>query len=253
MKNKQSTVKYNAVEVRITRCVAALFLFGLIALSLWGVRRLYRYADFLIYISSALFAVAAVVTGILSHRQKKAGVALEQKVWGMDFWYYIALSGAIAHVLLAVTRPVEFWVYTAPMAYLLLVLHYLLYVAALDQGKSFGVFGFLCAAAGLGAMGMYQTYYNPKQLTISTRIFSHADAYTVGWIVLAAAAVLIVYIARRQKASFWKQLSVAVLFAAYWGALQLGLGGQITTWIFAGVLAVWFVLLRVLRQIKVIG
>ena len=251
---KKSTVKYNAMEVRVTRCVAGLFIFVALMATIWGVRRLYKMADFLVYITAAVAIASAVITGILLKKQKKAGIDLARSVWGMDYWFYIALSGALAHTLLALTRPVEFWTYTAPIIYTMLGLHYLLYVTALDQGKSFCTFGFLSAAAGLGMMGMYQTYYNPKQLTISTRILSHADAYTAGWIVVAVAAVVILYSGHKSKTSVWKNLSVVGIFAAYWGTLQLGIGtGYIISLIFGGLLFLWFAVLRVLKQIKVIS
>lgn len=252
--SKKTSIKYNATEVRITRCVVGLFLYFALALSIWGVRRLYRAADFLVYITAVLFIAAAVTTGILMRRQKKAGIDLARTVWGMDYWFYIALSGAAAHTVLALTRPVEFWTYTAPIVYVMLALHYLLYVTAVDQGKNFCCFGFFSAAAGLGVMAMYQTYYNSKQLTISTRIFSHENAFTVGWVVLAAAAVFLLYIAKKKKTSFWKQLGVVGIFALYWLALQMGWGsGLVDSIVAASVLGLWYVLLRVLKQIKVIA
>lgn len=253
MDNKR-IAKYNAAEVRITRCVTGLFLFAALAATIWGVRRLYREADFLIYITTGLFLALTVITALLTRRQKKAGIELAHKVWGMDYWTYLSASGAAVHLLLAVTRPVEFWTYTAPMAYILLALLYILYVTGMDQGRDFCSFGFLTAGAGLGAMAMYQTYYNPKQLTISTRLLSHGDATTLGWVMIAVAGALMLFFSYKMGKLLWKHLGSVAIFALYWLALQLKWGeGLILTWIAAGVLALWYVILRILRQIKVIS
>ncbi len=253
MENKR-VAKYNAAEVRITRGVAGLFLYALMALSLWGVRRLYRTADFLIYITAGAFLLLTVLAVILMKRQKKAGVELAHKVWGMDYWLYLSASAAAAHLLLALSRPVEFWAYTAPMAYVLLAVLYILYLTAMDQGGDFVFFGFLTAGAGMGAMAMYQTYYNPKQLTISTRILSYQDACTTGWVVIGAALLLLLYFSYKKTRLCWKQMGSVAIFALYWMALQLKWGeGEILTWIAAGVLAFWYVILRILRQIKVVS
>ncbi|MBQ6947418.1 MAG: hypothetical protein IJN42_05165 [Clostridia bacterium] len=253
MATKRS-IKYNAAEVQISRSVVALFIYLALMASVWGVRRLYRAADFLVYITAGVLLAAFGVTLFLWKKQQKAGVLPGSQPWGMDFWCYLCASAATAHLLLVLTKPVEFWKYTAPIIYVMLILHYLLYVTAIDRGKNFLCFGFLAATAGLGMMGMYQTYYNSVQNTISTHIISHQDAYTVGWVVMAAATVAILLISKKKKVSFWKQLSVVGIFAAYWGVLQLGWGtGYVVTLIFGGILAVWYVLLRVLQQIKVIA
>lgn len=251
---KNKTVKYNAQEVHITQSVVALFLYALMIFSVWGVRRLYRAVDFLVYVTAGVLLAAFVLTLLLWKKQQKAGALRGTQPWGMDFWCYLCASAASAHLLLALTRPVEFWTYTAPIVYVMLILHYLLYVTAVDQGADFLRFGFLCATAGLGMMGTFQTYYNTRQLTIPTRLLAHRDAYTVGWVVLAAAALLMLYFWKKKGISCWKNLSVVAIFAAYWGVLQLGWGsGYIVTLIFSGVLAGWYILLRVLRQIRVIA
>ena len=250
----KKTIKYNASEVHITRSVVALFIYMAMLASVWLVRRMHRDMSSLLYVFAGLFLVLTAVTAVVAHLQKKGGADLSTRVWGMDYWLYLSVSGLSAHALLVISHTMDLWTYMVPMVYVMLILHYVLYVSAIDQGRNFCWFGFLSAAAGLGMMGNYQTYYNTAQQIISTQFFPQKTAFTVGWVIIGLAAAVIAYFGWRKKISCWKQLGTVAIFAAYWGVLQMKWGtGFLVTLIGAGVLALWYITLRILRQIKVIG
>lgn len=250
---EKRSVKYNAQEVRITRGVVGLFLFALIIFSVWGIRKLHLMTGVAIFISAPLLMALAVWCGITVRRKSTAGVDMGHKVWGADYWLYITVTAALAHGVLLISLPVDWWAYTAPIAYVLVGGLYVLYISGWDQGWNFRSFGIMSLAAGIGAYLMYQCYYNPKQNFISFRFMERAVAFNIGWIGLCLAAVIVWYICKKTKASFWKQESVLGGFALYWLALQMKwVSGKILTLIFAAVLLIWYILLRILRQNKVI-
>lgn len=249
----KKTTKYNSAEVHITHSVVGLFLFALIALSVWGIRKLHLMTGWAIFVSVGLLVALTVVVGILKRRQRKAGVPFENTVWSMDFWFYICCAALISHGILLLSLPVDWWLYTTPIAWLWLGEMYLLYVTTQNQDAQFRYCGWLCAVSGIGAYLNFQTYYNKMQNFVSFRFVQQDLAFTIGWIGLMVLAVAIWYFGKKKGYGIWKFESVVAIFALYWLVLQQGwIHGGIASVICGAMIALYFVVLRILRQIKVI-
>ncbi|MBR5783439.1 MAG: hypothetical protein IKY33_04370 [Clostridia bacterium] len=248
------TKRYNASEVRLTHGVAGVVLFAVIGLSIWGIRKLHLMTGVAIFVSAPLLALAAAVLGVVYYRQKKSGADFAHQIWAVDYWFYVVLCAAIAHGMLLVSLPVDWWVYTAPMAYVLVAAMFVLYVSGWDQRGDFKCMGIVSLVAGLGAMLNYQTYYNPKQSFIVFRVVSQQAAFTIGWIVLCAALFVVWYTGKKKKFSVWKSLGVLLISTLFWAVLQFCPDyGRVITYVYGGILVLFYALLRVLRQIKIIS
>ena len=94
MANKNQ--KYNALEVHITRSVAGLFLFALLLGSVWGIRKLHLLTGWAIYASVALLLGVTLTLALCLKRQRNAGIVPEHRVWGIDYWLYIAATALAA-------------------------------------------------------------------------------------------------------------------------------------------------------------
>ena len=246
-------VKYNAAEVHITHSVVGLFLFLLIALSVWGIRRLHLLTGWAIYVSVGLLAALTVYIGILRKKQKAQGISFQNTIWSMDFWFYLSCAALASHAILMVSLPVEWWIYTTPIAWLLLGEMYVLYVTTYDQDKDFRWYGWLCAITGIAVLLNYQTYYNTMQNFITFRLLEQSVAFVIGWAGLAILAILAVYFFKKKGQAIWKYRSVLDIFALYWLVLQQGwMTGALASLLCGGLILLHFVCLRILRQIKVI-
>lgn len=247
--------KYNATEARITRVVTALFLFAAIAGGVWVSHHFLR-VPFVAVTLAALGVIGAVVLGVAKHRALKAGADFAHTVFGLDYWFFIVTVAAASQTWLVATLPVDYWGYSVPVDYVMLAVTFVLYAAAWDQKPHFKVFGVLSAVAGFCGMVMYQTFYNPMQNFISTRLFPKGAVLTFGWIVLALAAVALAVAKFKKIGAFygvWKHAGVVVIFAVYWLLLALGvLNGLVLTWSLGGALLVWFAVLRTLTAMKAI-
>ncbi len=249
----KKTVKYNSAEVHITRSVVGLFLFLLLAASVWGARKLHLLTGWAIFVIVGLLTVLTVFVGIQKSKQKKAGVSFENTVWAMDYWFYLSCAALASHAILLISLPVDWWIYTTPIAWLLLGEMYVLYVATWDQNKEFQYYGWLCAASGIGVLLNYQTYYNTMQNFVTFRFVQQSVAFTIGWCALGLLALAIWYYGKKKGYKIWKFEGVLLIFALYWLVLQQGwLNGKLTSLICGILIAIYFVLLRILRQIKII-
>lgn len=245
--------KYNSAEVHITHSVVGLFLFALIALSVWGIRKLHLMTGWAIFVSVGLLAALTVAVGILKGRQRKAGVSFENTVWSMDFWFYVCCAALSSHGILLISLPVDWWIYTTPIAWLLLGEMYLLYVSTKNQDAPFRYFGWLCAASGIGVYLNFQTYYNKMQNFVSFRFIEQDLAFTIGWIGLIVLAVAIGYFGKKKGFRIWHFEGVVAIFALYWLVLQQGwISGGIASMICGVMIALDFTVFRILRQIKII-
>ena len=98
--------KYNAREVRITRCVFALFLFLAMAVSVNGVRRLHlvlsRNFDFhwTIFITTALLWLVSAFLFFMMRRAAAKGKVFGHKIWGIDYVLFLLSSLAASHTVL---------------------------------------------------------------------------------------------------------------------------------------------------------
>ncbi len=246
-------VKYNAAEVHITHSVVGLFLFLLIALSIWGIRRLHLLTGWAIYVSVGLLAAVTVYVGILRKKQKVQGISFQNTIWSMDFWFYLSCAALATHAILMVSLPVEWWIYTTPIAWVLLGEMYVLYVTAWDQGKKFRYYGWFCAITGIGVLLNYQTYYNTMQNFISFRFVSQSLAFKIGWIGLVILSAALWYFGKK-KGTIWRFEGVTAIFALYWFVLQQGwLSGKAASLICGALILIHYICLRIMRHMKMIS
>lgn len=249
-------IKYNATEVRITRCVFSLFFFAALAGLVFLQFRLLRLQPYCVLSTAAVLTALAVWFGCRTRNEKKAGADFDHTIWSARFIFFWSCVAAATMLWLCATLPIDYWGYSIPVAYLLLGMVYILYVAAWDQNPSFRFFAVVAAVAAFFGILTYQTYYNRMQNLISTRILSQPTAFTVGWITLTAAAVLLLWFRYRGKTfaiGVWKSFGVILLFAAYWILLYLKVGtGFLLTVLLGAALFVWFIVLRILRGIGII-
>ncbi len=250
----KTNTKYNATEVHITRSVAGLFIFAALLISVWGVRHLYRELPFLYIAAASLFALATAVLVWLSYREKKAGGEL--KLFGADYWLYIAVAGTIVHGAMLLALSENLRAVVQPVMYLILIVMYLIYITAWNLERGFKRFSCLCAAACVLPFAHYQCFYDQRVFVGTNPIpmVSPDTRATVGWVLLAAAAVCFVWLRYKKGVSCWKQLGVLGILSLYWillfalqsASFYLTLGVSIAV-------AVYFVLLRILKQIRVIA
>ncbi len=253
--------KYNAKEVRITRCVFALFLFLAMAVSVNGVRRLHLFItrsfsfQWTIFVTTALLWVIAAVLTFRMRRFKKADGVFGHKIWGIDYVVFLLCSLAASHTVLVIFPSPDIWRYAVPIAYTLLAILYVLYVLAWDMGQNFKSFGLMSAAAGIGIMLMYQSYYNSGQIfTPDFHFLEQAVAMKIGAGVLAAVLVVLIYLRLKKNISVWKQVGVTLIFSLYWILLWAKVwNGFWLSVAAAGVVTAWFIVLRILKKIRVIA
>lgn len=246
--------KYNATEVHITRSVAGLFLFAALAASVWVVRHFYREVPYLYIIAAALFVLGTAASLFFAQREKKAGAKL--KIFGADYWLYLAVSGLIVHGGMALALSENLRAVVQPVMYVLLLALYVIYITAWNLDRSFKSFACLCAAAVALLMAHYQCFYDLRVFvgTNPVPMVAADTRSTVGWVLLAVGALVFMWLKYKKGISCWKQLGVLGIVAIYW--LMLFMLPDISSWLTLGVcltLTVYFVLLRVLKQIRVIA
>lgn len=250
----KTNTKYNTAEVHITRSVAGLFLFAALAVSVWVVRHFYREMPYLYIIAAALFALGTVASIFFAWREKKAGTEL--KIFGADYWSYIAVAGLIVHACMALALSENLRSVIQPVMYVILIAMYVIYITSWNLEKGFKIFSCLCGAACVLPMLHYQCFYD-QRIFVGTNpvpMISADTRATVGWVLLAVAAVVFLWLKYKKGVSCWKQLGVLGILALYW--LLLFVMADISFWLTLGVcivMAIYFVLLRVLKQIRVIG
>ena len=253
MNQKDRKAKFVQNEVRITRASVALFAFLAIAACVWMVSHLRlplsKNGWWMLPIAGVPTAGAAILFW-LARREKKEG---RQRVFSLSYWCFLAASLAVSQLFLIVTMPVDYWTYSVPLDFLLIILIYLFYVFAWGEGRDFARFSALCALAAMGCAAMYENYFEPKQQFISTRLLTADTVYTIGWWLLAAVAAALIVLRWKKKCRIWKDIVLLVLTAAYWLALShKWWTGLALSWTFGAAIAVWFILVRLLKQFKVI-
>ncbi len=250
----KTNTKYNATEVHITRSVAGLFIFGLLMVSVWLVRHLYRDLPFLYAVAAGLFAIATGAMIWLTCREKKAGAEL--KLFSADYWLYIAVAGLIVHGMMLAALSENLRAVVQPVMYLILFALYLVYITAWNLDKSFKRFACLCAAAAVLPVIHYQCFYD-QRIFVGTNpipMVTPDTRSTVGWVLLAVAAICFVWLRHKKGVSCWKQLGVLAILAVYWLLLFLLKNASFYLTLVVSILvAIYFVLMRVLKQIKVIA
>jgi len=250
----KTNTKYNATEVHITRSVAGLFLFAALAVSVWMVRHFYREVPYLYIIAAAIFTVGTAASVFLVLREKKAGAEL--KIFGADYWTYIAVAGLIVHACMALALSENLRSVIQPVMYVILIAMYVIYITSWNLEKNFRMFACLCGAASVLPMLHYQCFYD-QRIFVGTNpipMISANTRSTVGWVLLAVAAVAFLWLKYKKGISCWKQQGVLGILAIYW--LLLFILQDISFWLTLGVclaVAVYFILLRILKQIRVIG
>ena len=250
----KTNTKYNATEVHITRSVAGLFIFAVLTLSVWLVRHLHREVPFLYIIAAGVFAAATAACIVWYLHQKRMGGEL--KLFGADYWLYIAVAALIVHGGMALALSENLRAVIQPVMYMILIVMYVIYITAWNLDKVFKTFACLCGAASVLPMIHYQCFYD-QRVFVGTNPVPMIAADTraaVGWVLLAAAAVFFLYQRYKKGASCWKQLGVLAILAVYWLLLFLLQDYSYLLTLGVGILlAVYFVLLRILKQIRVIA
>jgi hypothetical protein len=253
--------KYNAQEVRITRCVFALFLFVIMAVSVNAVRRLHLFVSrsfgfqWTVFITTALLWALSIFLIFKMKSAKTKGITFGHKIWGIDYVVFLLSSLSAAHTILVIFPSPDVWRYAVPIAYTLLGILYALYVLAWDMGESFKSFGLMSGAAGIGIMLTYQSYYNSGQIfTPDFHLLTQEIAMKVGAGVLAVVLLVLLYLRIKKNKSVWKQIGVVLIFALYWILLWAKVwSGFWLSVVAASVEFVWFILLRILKKIRVIS
>lgn len=247
--------KFVQNEVRITRASVALFAFLGIAACVWLVSHLRLPLSRQGWWMLPIAGVPTLVAGFLfflARREKKTG---RERVFSRSFWCFLCATLAGAMLFLVATMPVDYWTYSVPLDFLALILTYIIYVFAWYEGGDFRRFSILAALLGFGCAAMYQNYFSPKQITISTALLSARVVYTIGWWLLAAAALALVILKWKKKTDvrIWKDLVLLAFTVLYWMALShKWWKGMYLSLTFGGVLFGWFVLLRIFKRFKVI-
>lgn len=253
--NHTAQKKYNASEVRITRASVGLFFFMAAAASVWAVSRLRLViSPFMPLIAGVLLAAAAVL-GVLTYRAHKKGADFTHRVFAINYIFFLSAVLAGTQLFMLCTMPVDYWAYSVPEAYVLLAICYILYIAAFPNGKDFLLFGGVCALVGFGGMLTYQGYFNPKQNFITTGILKFDIVCKIGWGVLAliAIALLVLRFKARDRFRVWKCVPVLGLSVLYWLALIFKWWSALyMTWIFAGLLLLWFILMCVFKRFGIV-
>ena len=250
----KTTTKYNATEVHITRSVAGLFIFAALMVSVWLVRHLYRNVPFLYIIAAVIAAAATAACIVLLHRQKKAGEGL--KIFGVDYWLYIAVAGLIVHGGMALALSENLRSVVQPVMYLILIVMYVIYITAWNLEKNFKNFACMCGVAGVLPMVHYQCFYDQRVFVGTNPIpmIAAGTRATVGWVLLVAAALYFLWQRHKKGVSCWKQIGVLVILAIYWLLLfWLQNHSYLLTLGVCLAMAVYFVLLRIFKQIRVIA
>ena len=246
--------KYNATEVHITRSVAGLFIFAALLISVWGVRHLYRNVSFIYIIAAVLFVGGTVALGWLDRKQKKAGENL--KIFGPDYWLYVVGTGAVVHVGMLIALSENLRAVVQPVMYLVVIVMYVVYITVWNLGAHFKRFACWCALACVLPFVHYQCFYD-QRIFVGTNPIPMVAADTrcmFGWILLLGAGVCLLWLWKKRGMSCWKQLVLLGILSVYWLLLfwlqkhsyALTLGVSITV-------ALYFVLMRILKQIRVIN
>lgn len=253
--------KYNASEVYITRASLGLFAFLLMAAAVWGVShfriRISKFLEWKIgFIAFVLVCLLATVAFIVSAvKQKKNGADFNHTVFGLNYIAFLCAGWTAPQLFLLCTMPTDYWVYTVPMAYMLIGMIYVLYISAWRRGGDFLLFGVLNMLGIFGAVAMYQNYYNVKQNFIPSRLLSSQTVFVLGWVILAVVTVLlaVLYFKKKTVQYIWKDLVSLGVLAVYWLVLQNAwLTGFICTVGVAAALSVWYVLMCIFKAFKIV-
>lgn len=255
---------YNKTEVRITRAVIALPVFTLIFfITYWFSHNKMLLARHDPWIPAALFFVFAALSALLLYlhfKKRKEDVGL--KVFESGFFAFFTLTLSVIFLTLWATMPVDNWAYTVPILYIAVISVYVLYITVFSYTLDFKFFGIETLSLGLIGYLVYLLHFHRfSQVLLASqpsKLFTFLPAY------LLSGGVILFLLYNKKKQIFadkkrslsfglWKSVVPAVLSLLYLILLQNKVApSNILLYVFGGCLALWFVLVMILRSLKLV-